>query len=103
MRDAAPQVNLKDYTPPAYLISTVALDVDIQPGQVTLRATLGCARNASRNAPGEPLVLDGEDLELVSVKIDGVALDSGEFHADERHLTIARVPDTFTLETVVRF
>ena len=30
MRDAAPQViNLKDYTPPAFLVSTIALDVDI--------------------------------------------------------------------------
>jgi len=31
MRDAAPQViNLKDYTPPAFLVSTIALDVDIR-------------------------------------------------------------------------
>jgi aminopeptidase N len=103
MRDAAPQVNLKDYTPPAFLISTVALDVDIQPPHATIRATLRCSRNAARNAPDEPLVLDGEDLELVSVKLDGVALGPAEYRADKAHLTIAKVPESFTLETVVRF
>ena len=104
MRDAAPQViNLKDYTPPAFLISTVALDVDIQPAQATIRAVLKCARNAARNAPGEPLVLDGDGLELVSVAIDGRALAEGEYRVDETHLTIAKVPESFTLETVVRF
>jgi aminopeptidase N len=103
MRDAAPQVNLKDYTPPAFLISTVALEVDIQPSLATVRATLKCSRNAARNAPNEPLVLDGEDLELVSVKIDGVALGPGEYRADKAHLTVTKVPESFTLETVVRF
>ena len=104
MRDAAPQViNLKDYTPPAFLISTVALDADIQPAQATIRAVLRCARNAARGAPNEPLVLDGEDLELISVAIDGRALSESEYRTDEAHLTIAKVPDSFTLETVVRF
>ena len=104
MRDASPRViNLKDYTPPAFLISTVALDVDIRAEQATIHATLKVARNAARNAPNEPLVLDGEDLELVSVALDGRALGQAEYRADEGHLTIAKVPDAFTLETVVRF
>ena len=103
MRDAAPQViNLKDYRPPAFLISTVALDVDIQPARATIRAALKCSRNAVRNAPGEPLVLDGQDLELLSVSIDGRALAESEYRTDEAHLTIAQVPQSFTLETVVR-
>src|SRR5260370_1081260 len=58
MRDAAPQViNLKDYTPPAFLISTVALDVDIQPAQAMVHATLKLARNPARGANAEPRVL----------------------------------------------
>src|SRR2546426_9182514 len=104
MRDAAPQViNLSDYTPPAFLISTVSLDVDIRQGAATVRATLKLARNAARNAPAEPLVLDGENLDLVSVALDGRALAAGEYRVDESHLTLAAVPDAFTLETVVRF
>jgi aminopeptidase N len=104
MRDAPPQViNLKDYTPPAFLISTVALDVDIAPAQATIHATLKCSRNAARNAPQEPLVLEGEGLELLSVSIDGRALAAGAYRVDDSHLTIAKVPASFTLETVVRF
>src|SRR5258706_14682015 len=93
MRDAAPRViNLKDYTPPAFLISTVALDVDIVPAQATIRAVLRCARNAARNTPDEPLVLDGDGLELLSVAIDVRALSEGKHRVDETHLTIVLVP-----------
>ena len=102
MRDAVPQVtHLKDYAPPAFRISRVALDVDIEPGEATIHSTLQVARDA----PGAkaPLVLDGESLELVSVSIDGRALDATEYSVDGMHLTIPDVPDAFALETVVRF
>lgn len=103
MRDATPQaIHLQEYTPPAFRISTVGLDVDIRKPYATVRATLKLARDASR-ASAEPLVLQGENLELLSVRIDGRTLSPAEYRADERHLAIARVPDTFTLETVVRF
>jgi aminopeptidase N len=104
MRDAAtPAINLKDYAPPAFLISHVAIEVDIRPGAVHLRSTLKIARNAEHGAADAPLVLDGENLELLSVRMDGAALAPGRYAADAGHLTIARVPDVFTLETVVRF
>ena len=104
MRDAAPQtIHLADYTPPAFLISTVGLDVDIRDGQAAVHATLRLARNPAHPRAGEPLVLDGEDLELLSVAIDGRALAADEYRRDDRHLTIARTPEAFTLETTVRF
>jgi aminopeptidase N len=104
MRDAAPQaISLKDYTPPAFLISHVVLDVDIREAQATIRSTLSISRNAAHNAPGAALVLDGENLELVSAKVDGRLLDPSEYRVDEAHLTIGKVPDVFTLETVARF
>ena len=71
MRDAVPQVTqLKDYTPPAFHISRVALDVDIEPGEVTIHSTLQVSRNGG--GTNAALVLDGESLELVSVSIDGL-------------------------------
>jgi aminopeptidase N len=104
MRDAAPQsINLKDYTPPPFLISAVELDVDILEGQATVHATLKVARNAARSTPNEPLVLDGEGLELVSVSLDGRVLAPGEYRVDSSHLTVAQAPEAFTLETVSRF
>ena len=102
MRDAVPQVtNLKDYTPPAFHISRVALDVDIEPNEVTIHSTLHISRNGG--GANAPLVLDGESLDLVSVSIDGRALAPAQYTVDGMHLTIAQVPDAFTVETVVRF
>ncbi|HEX3060444.1 MAG TPA: aminopeptidase N [Usitatibacter sp.] len=103
MRDAAPAIHLKDYTPPAFLVSTISLDVDIRTAQVTIRSTLRIARNPARGTPAAPLVLDGDSLDLVSVSIDGRALQPSEFAVDEKRLAIAKVPDAFSLETVVRF
>ena len=104
MRDAAPQaINLRDYVPPPFLISRIALDVDIRPGAATVRSTLQVARNADSRTPDAPLVLDGEDLQLVCASIDGRALAPSDYRVEPAQLVIARVPDAFTLETVVRF
>ena len=104
MRDATPQtIRLQDYRPPAFLISRVALDVDVQDGQVSVHSTLKLARNAARAEAGLPLVLDGRGLELVSVSLDGRALGAPEYTLSPDTLTIGSVPDAFTLETVVRF
>ena len=44
MRDASPQVTyLKDYTPPAFRIASVALDVHVEPGEARVHARLGGA------------------------------------------------------------
>jgi aminopeptidase N len=104
MRDAAPQaINLRDYAPPPFLVSHVALDVDIRPGVATVRATLTVARNPAAKAREDALVLDGMGLELVSVALDGRALAAGAYELDASHLTIHAVPDAFTLQTVARF
>jgi aminopeptidase N len=103
MRDATPQaIHLEEYTPPAFRIATVDLEVDIRAPFATVRSTLKMSRDASRTAD-EPLVLHGENLELLSLSIDGRPLGAAEYRADDRHLTITRVPEAFTLQTVVRF
>ena len=104
MRDAVPQaISLEDYSPPAFLVETVELEVDIRPAQATVRSTLKVARNPAHRGAGAPLVLDGSGLELVSVAIDARALGPREYRVDASHLTIASVPDAFVLETAVRF
>jgi aminopeptidase N len=96
MREPTPRtIHLKDYTPPAFLISHVELDVDIREDHALVRARLQVTRNAG---PG-PLVLDGDELELVSVAVNGKPAAHGV--APDR-LTVPEVPDAFTLETVTR-
>ncbi|MGH8697283.1 MAG: aminopeptidase N, partial [Burkholderiales bacterium] len=103
MRDPAPTtIHLKDYAPPAFLIATVDLDVDIHADSARVRAKLALRRNPAAKDPGAPLVLDGDELQLESVALDGRALAAAEYALDDARLTIPSVPDAFVLETSVR-
>ena len=103
MREPAPKtVYLKDYTPPPFLISSIDLDVDIREDHARVRATLALARNPKATDARAPLVLDGEEIELLSVALDGRPLLQGEYTLGGETLAIADVPGQFTLETVSR-
>jgi aminopeptidase N len=59
-----------------------------------------------RREPGQaadtPLVLDGRDLELLFVRLDGHELDASRYQRDERALIIHGLPDTASLEISTR-
>jgi len=95
-------VHLEDYTPPAFLVSTVDLDVDVQDAFTQVRATLRVTRNPAAAGRGAALVLDGDELDLEWVKVDGRTLERDAYKVDLEHLTLENVPDAFTLETCVR-
>ena len=99
--DTSSPVRLQDYTPPAWLVESVHLDVDIRVQGTLVRATLACARNAL--VAGEyALVLDGEDLETLSVSVDGQVLAPDAYTLGADQLSLTNLPDRFTLETRVR-
>jgi aminopeptidase N len=103
MREPAPRtIYLKDYAPPAFLISTIDLDVDIREDHALVRATLALARNPKSADAHAPLVLDGEEIDLVSVALDGWVLAPGKYRLGEESLCIDKVPERFMLETVSR-
>jgi aminopeptidase N len=96
LREPTPKtIHLKEYTPPAFLVAHVELDVDIRDDHALVRAKL----QVQRNAGSGPLVLDGDELELVSVTLDGKH-PRHEVAADR--LTVHDVPDAFVLETLTR-
>ncbi len=99
MTQNTPQtIRLADYTPPPFLIDTVDLDVNFLNGEVLVSARLAMRRNTAANT----LVLDGEELELLSVSLDGVKLPESRYAVSASQLTLAGVPDRFVLETVSR-
>mgnify|MGYP001164754521 CR=1 FL=1 len=96
---AAPrEVHLKDYRVPDFLVETVDLVFELDETRTIVRSRLDMRRNPQSTAPTAPLRLDGEDLELLSVAIDGEALDAGRYRLDADGLTIDRVPDSFSLD-----
>ena len=96
MREPQPKaIYLKDYAPPAFLIDVIDLDVDIREDHALVRAKLEIRRNGGSG----PLVLDGEELRLLSVSLNG---SRPGYERTAEKLTISHVPDAFTLETLSR-
>src|SRR6266699_192437 len=91
MRTEEPRpIRLEDYRPPDWLIETVELDVALHPTATRVRAKLHVRPNGS-GAPA-PLVLDGDELTLYSVRLDGKPLPTESFVATPDRLTIAQGP-----------
>jgi len=99
MRTEAPiAVQLSDYSSYPFEIEQVDLRFDLHPDATRVRADLKVRRTGDANAP---LELDGEALELKSITIDGVAVPDDAYQLTETGLTLAEVPDAFTLVTEV--
>ncbi|MDH3228692.1 MAG: aminopeptidase N [Alphaproteobacteria bacterium] len=90
---------LKDYRPPDWRIETVDLTFDL--GEDATRVSARLAVRRSPEGGAGPLTLDGQDLKLLSVAIDGVPLGDEDYELGREHLTIAKPPQSFSLETVV--
>ena len=99
MRTEEPRaVRLSEYRPPDWLVETVDLDIRLHPERTPVRATLKLKPNPAAGAPA-PLMLDGDGLSLVSVKLDGIPLTADRYAATADSLTIAQPPQRpFTLE-----
>ncbi len=98
MKEAAPKtIYLRDYRPPDYLIETVRLRFELAETGTLVQSRLTVKRNHEGR---RPLVLDGQELHLLGLEIDGRALDAAEYSADADTLTIPDAPEQF--ELVVR-
>ncbi|WP_454689569.1 aminopeptidase N [Achromobacter aloeverae] len=98
--DTSVTVYRKDYQPYPFDIPEVALTFDLEPETTTVTSRL----TLRRRAPGDtaPLVLDGSELELVSVHVDGAAWDAGRYALTAHTLTLPGLPDQAVLEIVSR-
>lgn len=95
-------IRLADYRPADFLIDAVDLDISLQKTETRVVARLSLRRNPNGQADA-PLALDGDDLTLVGVKLDGRALGPGDFEATPDRLTLPTPPaGQFTLEIETR-
>ncbi|MFD1694814.1 aminopeptidase N [Roseibium aestuarii] len=100
--DTAPVIRLEDYSPARYTIETVALDIQLSPRatQITSRLAL---RRRDETAPGTPLVLEGGDLELVGLALDGASVHRDDFTVTPEQLVLLAPPEgPFELEIVTK-
>jgi aminopeptidase N len=86
-------INRADYTPPAYWIDTVDLCFDLDPAKTRVLNKMKLRRN--HDVPVQPLKLDGEELNLARVLVNG---QGTSFKMDGNQLVLDNLPDAFELE-----
>ncbi|UVJ42643.1 aminopeptidase N [Pseudomonas sp. LS1212] len=103
MRTEQPQViYLKDYQAPEYLIDETHLTFELFDDHTLVHAQLVMRRNPVRGPGLPPLVLDGQQLELLSLALDDQLLEAGDYQLSDDHLTVQPRAAQFTVDSSVR-
>ena len=101
-KEATPKtIHLKDYRAPAWRTEETHLEFDIREGATRVSARLRVRRDRDAD-PAESLVLDGEELELLSIAVDGRPLTDNEYRVDEESLEVFGLPAACELSIVTR-
>ena len=96
LRDAQGQpvaIRREDYSAPAWWIDTVDLTFDLDPAKTRVLNRMRLRRNT--DVAPEPLRLDGDELNLARVLVDG---QGASFRMEADQLVIDNLPDAFELE-----
>ena len=97
---AAPAlIRLRDYRAPAWRVEAVELDFDLGIDASELVSRLRLRRDPAQH---EPLRLDGENLQLLSISLDGVQLSATAYRYSGNQLEVDGARDGSVLETRVR-
>lgn len=85
----------QDYQSPDYTITAIDLDFNLDPVKTVVTATSQVKR---LNAQSSTLELNGENLSLISLEIEGKAWEN--YHEVDGKLVIEALPESFTLRIV---
>ncbi|MFI8383066.1 aminopeptidase N [Pseudomonas sp. NPDC079086] len=109
MRTEQPKmIYLKDYQAPDYLIDETHLTFELFDDHTLVHAQLVMRRNPAAGAGAgagaglPPLVLDGQQLELLSVALDDRELSAGDYQLSDSHLTLQPTTASFVIDSSVR-
>ncbi|MBX2886014.1 MAG: aminopeptidase N [Granulosicoccus sp.] len=105
--DVPKAIKRQDYQPAGFDVESVSLLFDLQAGETLVTNTMMLRRNPAGTAAAESanavaLELDGVDLELVSITLNGVAIAPSDYQLGAEQLRITTVPDAFELQLVSR-
>ncbi len=88
----------KDYIVPTHLIDTVFLTFYLKPQSTEVLAKMDIRSNPESAIPNNELELMGEDIRLLSIKIDGNELDKLAYSTTDSTLIIKNFPSQCELE-----
>ena len=93
------EIFLKDYKAPEFFIDKTDLTFDIEAERTIVESKLYMRRNGEHE---NELVLDGVDLKLLELKIDGRLLNEQEYSVGPKTLSIKTSKDEFVLQVKVK-
>ncbi|MEM7068271.1 MAG: aminopeptidase N [Pseudomonadota bacterium] len=93
-------IHLKDYKAPEYTILTVDLDINLEDTNTIVKSRMIVER-AKPTIKDAPLQLDGDELELLGVSIDGKAQESHNFILSDSKLTLPKLPKKRKFEVAI--
>jgi aminopeptidase N len=91
-------IRREDYRPPDWLVPDIALDFDLNPAATRVSATLSVVRNGDHD---RPLVLDGDGLSPVSVKVNGQPVNDWRIDNGKLVIPLNGTAATIATEVVV--
>jgi len=89
-----------DYQVPKFQIECVDLIFDLVPEATIVTSQLSICRVDINSK--DALILDGYELELISLSLDGRRLDENEFEVSDTQLIIKNLPENFILTITTR-
>lgn len=102
-QNTAPKtIYLKDYTVSDYLIDTVDLKFTLNEQATEVTAITQFFKNPKALPGARPLILNGHDLELISIKLNNQLLENNMYKTTTEILEILQVPEKFTLEITTK-
>jgi len=91
----------KNYTKPSYLVNTIVLNFNLLDDKTIVKSTMAIKKNtALTSKENASLMLNGENIKLLSIKLDSIFLPRKSYSVDDDILTINDLPDRFDLEII---
>ncbi len=93
----------KDYQVSQFLIKQTRLDFQLYNDHVIVESELSIVRNIKdQQKQLHPLELNGVEIELLEIRINGEKINGDEYHAHAKGLTVYKVSEKFSLKTKVK-
>ncbi len=94
-------IHLQDYRPTPYHISRIDLTFDLEEGETRVLSQMLIQRREHTTSDA-PLELDGEQLTLLAIRLNGQTLTQDNYQLNNNSLILSRLPEQFELEIETR-
>lgn len=93
--------SIHDWRPYSYELPETELNIDVHDEHILVDSKIDVQRKSELEA--EPLFLNGSNLELIEISVDGTKIGNNEYLVDEKGLTVFNLPDRCLIEIKQKF